>query len=65
MPGKGCVTSETDGPALAVFFVYVMVVDFIVLCLAAYKLLAFETRSRLANILFKDGLAYFVVTYVY
>ena len=61
VPGNGCLTNTKGIP---VIFIYSIVLDFIVLCLCAYRLLTPKSgqRSKLMNLLFKDGLIYFVVS---
>ncbi|KAJ8507690.1 hypothetical protein ONZ45_g9972 [Pleurotus djamor] len=67
VPEAGCVITETDNNILAITWIYSMSFDFLVLCLAAWKL-AFPgniaPRSRLVNLIFHDGLIYFVVAFL-
>src|SRR5579863_646060 len=66
VPGQGCVIMSTDSKILAVSFIYSMAFDFIVLVLTAFKLVRpTGTTSQLVNMIFADGLAYFIVAYVY
>lgn len=65
IPGQGCVITNTKTNVLIAQFIYSMVLDFIVLLLSAWKLLLPRTySSRLVNVLFRDGLAFFMVAYV-
>ncbi|KAH8829306.1 hypothetical protein DL96DRAFT_1597609 [Flagelloscypha sp. PMI_526] len=64
-PGQGCVITQTDSKILAITFIYTMVFDFVVLCLTAYKLfLGSGQRSKLIELVFKDGLIYFVIAFL-
>lgn len=58
-----CVITSTDNKILAISFLYTMAFDFLVLCLAGWKLAAGE-RSKLIKLIFGDGLIYFVIAYV-
>lgn len=60
--GTGCVITSTDSTLLAASFIYTMAFDFMVLTLTAWKL-AFPKggRSRLVEMIFGDGLVYFLV----
>jgi len=65
IPEEGCVITSTDNKLLATTFIYSMVFDFVVLCLRAYKLLYPVTgRSRLVELIFNDGLIYFVIAFL-
>jgi hypothetical protein len=61
-PVQGCVITATDSRLLVASFLVGMSLDFIVLCLTAYKLL-FPTggKSRLVSLIFNDGLIYFLI----
>ncbi|KAF8966625.1 hypothetical protein BDZ97DRAFT_1917436 [Flammula alnicola] len=62
IPGTGCAIIETDSQILAATFIYSMVFDFTVLSLTAFKLLYPATgRSKLVELIFNDGLIYFVI----
>lgn len=66
VPGQGCVITSTDSKILSVSFIYSMAFDFIVLMLTASKLIRpTGTRSQLVNLIFTDGLVYFIVAYVF
>ncbi len=56
----------TDAPhAVTTVFIYTICVDFITMVLSAYKLLSLDhSRSKLMNLLFKDGLIYFLIVLV-
>ncbi|KAG6812872.1 hypothetical protein H0H92_015800 [Tricholoma furcatifolium] len=68
--GTGCVITATDNKVLAATFVYSMCFDFVVLALNAYKLLDIGmkepglTSSKIAKMIFEDGLIFFVVAFV-
>jgi hypothetical protein len=73
VPGTGCVITETHNEILAAIFIYSMVFDLIVLLLTTYKLSGAGSRTgaggmlarnRLAKMIFKDGLIYFILAYV-
>ncbi|KAF9482277.1 hypothetical protein BDN70DRAFT_930114 [Pholiota conissans] len=60
-----CVITETDNKLLAITFIYSMCFDFLVLCLTAFKLLYPKTgRSRLVELIFNDGLIYFLLAFL-
>jgi hypothetical protein len=64
IPGQGCVIIETDSAILAATFIYSMVFDLVVLSLTAFKLLSPPSgRSRLVELIFNDGLIYFVIAW--
>jgi hypothetical protein len=65
IPGAGCVITQTDNKLLAATFIYGMTFDFGILLLTAFKLLYPKTgRSRLVNLIFNDGLIFFVIAFV-
>lgn len=65
IPGQGCVITSTDSKLLSATFIYSMVFDFTVLILTAFKLIRPSgTKSRLVNMMFSDGLYYFIIAYV-
>jgi len=64
VPEQGCVIVETQSTILAATFIYSMVFDLIVLSLTAFKLLSPPSgRSRLVELIFNDGLIYFVIAW--
>jgi hypothetical protein len=66
VPGQGCVILWTDSMILSASFIYGMAFDFIVLALTGIKLFQpFGAKSRLVDMMFADGLYYFVIAYVY
>jgi hypothetical protein len=66
VPGQGCVITSTDSKLLSATFIYSMVFDFTVLILTASKLVRPSgTKSQLVNMIFTDGLYYFIIAYVY
>lgn len=66
VPEQGCVITQTDNKLLAITFIYSMAFDFLVLMLTAYKLLnPTGGRSRLVELIFNDGLIYFVIASVF
>lgn len=67
LPGMGCFTLHTTAVGLSVTFIYSICFDFIVLCLCTFKLLGGTQgyrRSRLVNLVFQDGLIYFIAAFV-
>ncbi len=65
--GVGCVVSQTDNKGLTALFIYTMTFDFIVMCLTAWKLAVSSqsNQSRLVRLIFRDGLVYFFMAYVF
>ena len=62
IPGQGCAIIDTDNKLLAATFIYSMVFDLTVLVLTAFKLVyPASGRSRLVELIFKDGLIYFAI----
>lgn len=64
VPGKGCVTTYANEPVLMATYIYTMCFDFIILSLMTIKLYKTSTagaHSRLRNLIFKDGLIYFII----
>ncbi|KAJ7185814.1 hypothetical protein C8R46DRAFT_1158425 [Mycena filopes] len=61
----GCTITSTNNHILATTFIYSMVFDFTVLTLTAYKLV-FPTggKSRLVNLIFNDGLIFFIIAFL-
>ncbi|TFK38035.1 hypothetical protein BDQ12DRAFT_606964 [Crucibulum laeve] len=65
VPEQGCVITETNNKLLAVTFIYTMAFDLLVLSLTAFKLLYPKTgRSRLVELIFTDGLIYFLIAFL-
>ncbi|KDR80359.1 hypothetical protein GALMADRAFT_223241 [Galerina marginata CBS 339.88] len=65
IPGQGCVITETDNKILAATFIYTMAFDLAVLFLTAFKLLYPSTgRSKLVELIFNDGLIYFMIAFL-
>jgi hypothetical protein len=68
--GQGCVITSTDNKVLAATFIYTMAFDFLVLSLTAWKLVInvpsanIMGRSKLSNLIFADGLIYFVIAFL-
>ncbi|EDQ98835.1 uncharacterized protein LACBIDRAFT_296082 [Laccaria bicolor S238N-H82] len=67
----GCVITQTNNTVLAATFIYSMCFDFIVLLLSTYKLIGvncktvnFVGQSRLVQMLFEDGLIFFMIASV-
>lgn len=59
---RGCVITSTDNTLLAVTFIYTMTLDFVVLCLMAWKVAPpIGGCSALMKLVFLDGVVYFVV----
>ncbi|KAI0072153.1 hypothetical protein K474DRAFT_1605713 [Panus rudis PR-1116 ss-1] len=63
--GTGCVFTATGNQILAAFFIYTMCLDFSILLLTAWKLVrpAFWRFSPMAQLLFQDGLVYFILVF--
>lgn len=62
IPGQGCVITETNSTLLAATFIYTMSFDFVVLTLTAWKLFQPNSgRSKLVELIFSDGLIYFLI----
>lgn len=68
VPETGCVITETRNHILAAIFIYSMIFDLIVLLLNTYKLSGARSgmlrTSRLAKMIFTDGLIYFILACV-
>lgn len=63
--GQGCVITQTNTTVLSATFIYSMCFDLVVLVLTTVKLLMpGGRRSQLMNMLFKDGLIYFLIACV-
>ncbi|KAI0322861.1 hypothetical protein OF83DRAFT_1048291 [Amylostereum chailletii] len=63
--GEGCVITQTNSTILSASFIYSMGFDLLVLVLTAYKLAKPEGgKSRLVQLIFNDGLVYFVVAFL-
>ncbi|KAH8107809.1 hypothetical protein BXZ70DRAFT_903259 [Cristinia sonorae] len=63
VPGNGCVIISTRSTILSAMFIYSVVLDFIVLVLAAWKLYDRRGHSQIGKLLFHDGLIYFTVAF--
>lgn len=62
VPGEGCVITSTDSKILSATFIYSMSFDLIVLLLTGSRLVRTTgAKSQLVNMMFKDGLSYFIV----
>ena len=65
IPGQGCLITSTDSNLLSATFIYSMIFDFTVLILTASKLVRPSgTKSQLVNMMFADGLYYFIIACV-
>ncbi|KJA21376.1 hypothetical protein HYPSUDRAFT_67723 [Hypholoma sublateritium FD-334 SS-4] len=68
--GVGCQIVKTNNKILAAIFIYSMCFDLIVLCLNVYKLTSSSKvtgstgRSRLVQLIFTDGLIFFIVAFL-
>ncbi|TCD71963.1 hypothetical protein EIP91_000095 [Steccherinum ochraceum] len=62
--GQGCLVTHTNNTVLAATFIYSMSLDFIVLFLAASKLLNKRGSSQIVRLLFKDGMVYFLIAFL-
>lgn len=60
---NACVVSDTSPTILRTLFFYTMGYDFIVLCLTSLGLLLSATRSSLWQLLFRDGMFYFAISF--
>ena len=66
VPGEGCAITSTDSKLLSATFIYSMTFDLIVLLLTASKLARpSSVKSHLVNMMFADGLYYFIIAYVF
>ncbi len=63
--GQGCFVAAFNSHIVVAAFIFTMCFDLAVLALAAGKL-AFGPgkRTRLMNLMFKDGIVFFVIVYV-
>ena len=64
MPPIGCAVSDRESMRLLPPFAYSICIDSIVLGLSLYKLLiqtGGHARTRLAGLIFRDGMIYFVI----
>ncbi|KAK1225637.1 hypothetical protein PQX77_011394 [Marasmius sp. AFHP31] len=60
----GCIITIAETNYVMGVFIYAMVVDFIILCLMGSKTgIRMDNRTRLINILFIDGLMYFILAF--
>jgi len=61
--GQGCVIIHTNTTVLLATWIYTMTFDFIILTLTGAKLVQPNSRfrSKLVELVFKDGLIYFIV----
>ncbi|KAI0792434.1 hypothetical protein C8Q75DRAFT_731660 [Abortiporus biennis] len=63
--GQGCVVETVRPNGVVAAFIYSMSFDFVVLALAAGKMLfGIDKRTALMNLMFKDGLIYFLIVAV-
>ncbi|KAH9852217.1 hypothetical protein C2E23DRAFT_859930 [Lenzites betulinus] len=64
--GTGCLVTGSNNTVLAATFIYSMCFDLIILLLSMYKLVIGVKggRSQLMTLLFKDGLAYFIIAFL-
>ncbi|TCD65586.1 hypothetical protein EIP91_002471 [Steccherinum ochraceum] len=64
-PAQGCVATATKASVLTATFIYTIVFDSIVFFLSAWKLaMPKHKRSQLVDLMFKDGLGYFMLASV-
>jgi len=59
-----CIITQASNTILAATFIYSMSFDFLVMILTAVKLFASDARSRLVELIFNDGLIYFVIAFM-
>ncbi|KAF8155569.1 hypothetical protein B0H34DRAFT_501421 [Crassisporium funariophilum] len=73
IPGVGCAITETNNTILAAIFIYSMCFDLTVLLLNTYKLFGLNAhtkaselmgRSRLTQMIFADGLIFFIIAFL-
>ncbi|KDQ58546.1 hypothetical protein JAAARDRAFT_34363 [Jaapia argillacea MUCL 33604] len=66
VPGEGCAIVHTNNTVLSATFIYTMVFDLVITGLTAYKLVFNNPigRSSLMNMIWGDGLIYFVIAFV-
>ncbi|KAJ7676770.1 hypothetical protein DFH06DRAFT_1279179 [Mycena polygramma] len=65
IPDHGCVLTSTNTHLLVITYIYSMIFDFTIMCLTAYKLVSpMGTKSRLARLIFNDGLIYFAIAFL-
>jgi hypothetical protein len=71
VPGVGCAITQTNTRIQSAIFIYSMCFDLIVLLLNTYKLGGIHSpsqsmlgKSRLAKLIFTDGLIYFILACV-
>ncbi|CCL99582.1 uncharacterized protein FIBRA_01600 [Fibroporia radiculosa] len=64
IPGTGCAITQTNNTILAATFIYSMCFDALVMVLSAIKLLRRQGRSQVVALLFKDGLIYFIASFI-
>ncbi len=62
--GAACLALETRHDLFAGSIVFSTCMDFVVLALCAWKLLPRRTNSQLMDLLYSDGLVYFLAAYV-
>ncbi|KAI0070116.1 hypothetical protein K474DRAFT_1632233 [Panus rudis PR-1116 ss-1] len=64
VPGIGCIPAQLPSKSIAVLHIYPMCFDIVIFALAAWRVRIHEvtSRSRLAVVLFRDGLFYIIVT---
>ena len=59
---QGCIFAPAHRQAQLATLIYSLIFDFVITALATYKLTRGPARtSRVANLLFKDGLIYYLV----
>ncbi|KDQ58656.1 hypothetical protein JAAARDRAFT_34489 [Jaapia argillacea MUCL 33604] len=69
-PGQGCVITQTSSTLLATAFIYAMAFDLIVLLLTGIRLAfplgrrSVSGGSKLFNLIFTDGLIFFIVAFL-
>ncbi|KAH9046797.1 hypothetical protein EDB84DRAFT_602457 [Lactarius hengduanensis] len=65
VPSGGCAITSTDSKLLSATFIYSMTFDLIVLLLTASKLVRPSgAKSQLVNMMFADGLYYFIIAFL-
>ncbi|KAF9010226.1 hypothetical protein BDQ17DRAFT_1421472 [Cyathus striatus] len=71
IPGTGCAITKTNNKILVAIFIYSMCFDLTVLLLNVYKLVGLNAKnggslgtSRLAKMIFSDGLIFFIIAFL-
>lgn len=66
-PGVGCLVVFSTAQTVSVTYFYSIFVDSVVFILCSYRILGWPCRitgSQLVNMIFQDGLIYFIIVFV-